>query len=280
MTLTVALFVCMDTIGKFLVQTYPVLQVTWARFFFHALALALVLRGRVLYTARSRQTLLQVGRGALMLSANLLFIAGVTVLPLISANAVLLVSPLLVTALAVPLLGEHVGVRRWTCVGAGLCGALIIIRPGFSVFQWASLFPLGAACCFALYQIATRQVSRHDTAMTSLFYTVSVGAPVTTLLMPFVWVTPDLKAWILMCGMGLIGGISHFTLIKAFTVAPAAVVSPFNYTNLVWATLLGFLVFNELPDRWTLLGAVIICTSGLYAFFREHKLRATRTLEG
>lgn len=264
----------MDAVGKYLTQSYPVFQITWARFFFHAVWLILFLRWRLVTVVRTRRLGLQLARGSLMLIANTLFIAGVSVMPLVSTNSILLVSPLVVTALSVPLLGEHVGPRRWACVVAGFIGALIIIRPGSGAMQWAALLPLGAACSFALYQIATRQLSQSDQPLTTLFYSAAVGAPITCLIMPFIWVAPDWQGWVMMAGMGLIGGISHFTLIKAFTAAPAAVVSPFNYTNLIWATVLGFIVFNELPDGWTLVGALIIIVSGLYAFFREQQQRS------
>ena len=273
MLLTVLLFVSMDTIGKYLTQSYPVLQITWARFFFHAVWLILFLRWRLLTVVRTQRLGLQLSRGLLMLIANTLFIAGVSVMPLVETNSILLLSPLFATALSALLLGEYVGPRRWACVFAACIGALIVIRPGLGIMQWAALFPLGAACSYALYQIATRQLSQSDPPLTSLFYTVAVGAPATTLLMPLVWVAPDGITWLLMAGMGLLGGLSHFTLIKAFTAAPVAVVTPFNYTNLIWATILGYFVFNELPDSWTILGAAIIIASGLYAFFREQQRR-------
>jgi drug/metabolite transporter (DMT)-like permease len=271
MLLTIVLFVSMDTIGKYLTQSYPVIQVTWARFFFHALWLGLFLGRRLPTVVRTRNPRLQLARGCLMLLANTLFVAGVSVMSLVDTTSILLTNPLIVTALSVPLLGEKVGPRRWACVAAGCVGALIIIRPGFGMMQWAALLPLGAACCFALFQIITRRLSQTDEPLTTLFYTISVGTPVTTLIMPFVWVMPDWQGWLLMAAMGLIGGVSHFTLIKAFATAPAAVVSPFTYTNLLWATLFGFIIFGELPDRWTVIGALIIVVSGLYAFFREQQ---------
>ena len=275
MLLTILLFVSMDTIGKYLTQSYPVLQITWARFFFHALWLILFLRWRLLTVVSTQRLGLQLTRGSLMLIANAFFIGGISVMPLVTNNSILLLSPLFATALSALLLAEYVGPRRWACVVAACLGALLIIRPGSGAVQLAALLPLGSALCFALYQIITRQVSQLDLPMTSLFYTVAVGAPVSSVLMPFVWVPPDAEGWLLMTGMGLLGGIGHFTLIKAFTAAPVAVVTPFTYTNLIWATLLGYLVFSELPDRWTVIGAAIIIASGLYAFFREQQRRAT-----
>ena len=277
MLLTVALFVSLDALAKYLTQYYPTLQVTWARFFFHAMWLIPVLRWRFFSIMRTRHITLQLSRGFLMFIANALFFAGVSLMPLVSASTIVMLSPLIVTALSVPLLGEQVGPRRWACVIAACIGALIVIRPGAGVLHWAALLPLGSALSYGLYQIATRHVGQVDPPMTTLFYSVSVGVPLTTLIMPFIWVAPDLKAWLLMAGLGLIGGVSHFTLIKAFAAAPVAVVAPFNYTNLIWATLFGFLLFQELPDRWTILGALIIATSGLYAFLREQKRRAEDT---
>ena len=210
-----------------------------------------------------------------MLAANTFFVAGVSMMPLVETHSILLLSPLLATALSVPLLGERVGLRRWSCIAAGFMGALIIIRPGLGVMQMAALFPLGAACSYALYQIATRQLSHSDPPLTTLFYTVAVGVPVTTLAMPFIWQAPDLYGWMLMAGMGLLGSISHFTLIKAFSAAPVAVVAPFNYTNMIWATVFGFIIFSELPDFWTLFGAAIIISSSLYAFAREQRRQSS-----
>ena len=275
MLLTAMLFVSMDTIGKYLTQSYPVFQVTWARFFFHALWLLVFLRWRIISVVRTQRLGLQISRGFYMLAANTFFVAGVSMMPLVETHSILLLSPLLATALSVPLLGERVGLRRWSCIAAGFMGALIIIRPGLGVMQMAALFPLGAACSYALYQIATRQLSHSDPPLTTLFYTVAVGVPVTTLAMPFIWQAPDLYGWILMAGMGLLGSISHFTLIKAFSAAPVAVVAPFNYTNMIWATVFGFIIFSELPDFWTLFGAAVIISSSLYAFAREQRRQSS-----
>lgn len=276
MLLTMLLFVGMDTIAKYLTQFYPVLQVSWARFFFHGVWVMLYLGPRLRPLAVARRPGLQILRGGCMLATTLLFFAGLHLLPLANASALMLVGPLMVTALSVPLLGETVGIRRWASVVVGFMGAMVIVRPGSGVFQLAALLPLAAAAFYALYQVITRKLSHIDQPMTTLLYTVSVGVPVTTLLLPWFWVTPDLIGWLLMIGVGLLGGVSHFTLIKAFENAPAAVLTPFSYSNLVWATLLGFLVFSELPDQWTVVGAIIIVSSGLYIFHREQVRRQDR----
>ena len=265
------LFVSMDTLAKYLTQSYPILQVVWARFFFHGIWLALYLNRQLPRYIRSQRVWLQLGRGTCLVVTTFLFFSAISLLPLADASAIMLVGPLVVTALSMPLLGEYVGPRRWASVIVGFAGALIIIRPGSDVMQWASLLPFAAACIYGLYQISTRILSRYDPPFTTLLYTVSVGLPLTSMLLPFVWVWPDSTGWLLMAGVGMLGGVSHFTLIKAFSAAPVVVVTPFSYSNMIWAISLGYMVFGELPDRWTLIGAGIIAGSGLYIFYREQQ---------
>lgn len=277
MVLTVVFMVTMDTIAKYLTRDYPVPQVVWARYAFHMLVLLLYLRGRALLVLRTRVLKLQLFRSVVMVLTSGVFVLGLSFVPLASASAILFVGPLLVTALSMPLLGEYVGPRRWAGVCVGFVGALVIIRPGTGVFEVAALLPLAAACGYALYQILTRRVARTDEPpMTSLAYTALLGAVITTLFVPFFWVTPDLEGLVLMTLLGLFGGLSHFTLIKAFEIASAPTLSPFGYTSIVWATLYGYFVFNELPDLPTFLGAGIIIVSGLYVFHRERAAERPR----
>jgi drug/metabolite transporter (DMT)-like permease len=212
---------------------------------------------------------LQVFRSILMAVMTGLYFAALQVLPLADTAAVMYVAPLIVTMLSVPLLGESVGPRRWASVCVGFLGVLIIIRPGAGVMQFAALLPLGAAVLHAFYQITTRKVSAVDAPLTSLVYTALVGAIVTTVWMPMVWQTPDVRGWGLMILMGLRGGGGHFALIKAFQAAPASTATPFGYTNLIWVTAYGFILFGALPDNWTIAGATIVVMSGLYIFRRE-----------
>lgn len=270
MLVTMLLFVSMDTVAKYLARDYPVAQVVWARFVFHALLLALFLGPRLRATAATRRPGLQILRSALLTITTILFFTGLSYLPLADASALMQIGPLVVTALSMPLLGEHVGVRRWAGVVIGFMGALIIVRPGTETMQPAAFFPLAAATSYGLYQIATRLLSRTDAPLTTLFYTPTIGALAMSAAMPFFWTTPDMAGWALMALIGLIGGVSHFTLIKAFASAPAATVSPFGYTSLIWATLYGLAVFGDFPDLWTIAGASIIAGSGLYILHREH----------
>jgi len=275
MLLTVFLFVSMDTVAKYLTQHYPVPQVVWARFSFHGLILVVYLGSRFHLLGHTRHLGLQITRATLLLSTTVFFFNGLYWLPLAAASAILLTGPLFTTALSMPLLGEPVGPRRWVGVLVGFIGALIIIRPGSGVMQWAALLPLGAAFCYALYQITTRKLAHYDPPLTTLLYSVSVGIPATTLVLPFYWIWPSPFHWGAMLGMGALGTISHFCLIKAMESAPAAVVAPFSYSNMLWATLLGFVVFGEFPDGWTLAGAGVLIVSGLYVFHREQVRRKT-----
>jgi len=278
MLVTGVCFVTMDALAKHLTQSYPVIQVVWARYVFHFLLLALVLGPRLARTVQTRHLGLQCLRSLLMLGATGLFFTSLSFIPLADATAVMFVAPIVVTALAMPLLGERVGPHRWAGVVVGFLGALIIIRPGTDTMDSAAMLAFGAASCYALYQIATRRLSGTEAPMTTLAYTALIGVLATSALVPFAWQPPTPTHWLAMAGLGLLGGAGHFALIKAFQFAPVATVTPFGYTNLIWATLFGYLIFGELPDGWTISGALVIASSGLYILHRErmrsHKARA------
>lgn len=268
-------WVAMDTIGKHLVQVgHPVWQVTWARYAFHLMVmLPLLARGRL--TVRSTRPVLQLLRSGLLLIVTFLVYTALVFLPLATVNAIGFLAPLLITALSVPLLGEQVGWRRWTAVVVGFVGVLILIRPGAGMDP-ALLIPVGVALCNALYQIATRILARHDSSMTTLFWTAIGGFVISTLLLPFHWKQPDLAGWGMMIVLGALGCLSHLAMIQAFARAPAAVIAPFVYTQLVWVIPVGYLVFGDLPDAWTLIGASVIVGSGLYVWYRETRRGAAQ----
>ena len=268
MLLTMGFFVSADATAKYLMRSYPVIEVTWGRFLFHMLLLLPFLLGRGGIVFRSARPRLQLARSALQIGSTLFYFGAIAILPLATAVSISFVQPLLITMLSVPLLGEKVGPRRWTAVLIGFLGVLIIIRPaGFA--QWAVLLPLGSAACSAFYNITTRLVARLDRVETSLFYTAVGGFLMASLAVPFAWQTPELKGWALMALTGALSGSGHFCIIQAYQRASAAILAPFSFTQLIWATLIGFLIFGDLPDGWTLLGAVIIVGSGLYVFYRE-----------
>jgi drug/metabolite transporter (DMT)-like permease len=272
-----SMFVGLDTVAKYLAQTYPVPQVLWARYIFHMVFIVLFLGRRLPLTLRTTRLGLQLLRSVFLLTATGFFFTAISVVPLADATAIMFVAPILVTALSMPLLREYVGPRRWASVFIGFLGALIIIRPGTEAMDPAALFALGAAGAYGFYQIATRRLSGSDTAYTTLFYSGSVGALATSLVVPFFWVPPSPADWVIMASLGLFGGLGHFALIKALEAAPVATVTPFNYASLLWATLLGFMVFGDLPDIWTALGAAIIAGSGLYIVYRERLRRIADT---
>ena len=250
MALTSALFVVMDAIAKELTQSYPTNQITWARFAFHALFVALVLNVKLRDSLKSQRLGLQLLRSCFMLITNLLFFAGLMWLGLAESSAIMYVAPLVVTLLSMPILGEPVGWRRMLSVAIGFLGAMIIIRPGAVAFDWALLLPLAAAFSHAGYQLTTRLVARADDAMTSLAYTAVVGTVVSSFGLAFGWKTPDLEGWLGFAAIGLVGCLAHFTFIKAFAAANAAVVAPFGYLSLLWAVLIGFLFFGDACQRY------------------------------
>lgn len=272
MLLTMGLFVSMDTVAKWLTQHYPVPQVIWARYVFHFLLLAVFLNVRLPRLLRSAKPKLQVLRSLMLVFTTTLFFFGISQIPLATASALMYTAPLLVTVLSIPLLGESVGPRRLASVAVGFLGALVILRPGADAFEPAALLPLAAAGAYAMYQLTTRMLSAVDAPLTTLLYTALVGAVLATPVVPFVWQAPDALGWALMVAVGGLGAISQFCLIKAFQAAPASVVTPFGYSSVLWATLYGFLVFGDLPDGFTILGAGIVVASGLYIWHRERRL--------
>lgn len=269
-------FVSLDTLAKELTQSYPVGQVVWARYTFHFVLLALFLGPRLRRTLYSQRPGLQILRSLLLLCATGLAFAALRLAPLADIIAIMFVVPILVTVLSVPLLGERVGIYRWSSVGIGFLGAMIIVRPGTDTMEPAALLALLGACSYALYQIATRRLSTIDAPLTTLAYSAAPGVLITSALVPFIWVAPTALDWLAMIGLGLLGGLGHFALIKAFQTAPAATIAPFGYSSLIWATLFGFVIFGDLPDGWTVAGALVVTGSGLYIAHRE-RLRARQT---
>jgi drug/metabolite transporter (DMT)-like permease len=269
------LFACMDAGSKLLAEHHSIIQILWVRFVSLAIIAGwLAQRQGGSSALRTRHFWLQSLRSMLLVIEIGLFILTITVLPLAETHAILAVTPLLVTALSVPLLGERVGLRRWSAIGVALVGVLIILRPGLGAIHPLALLALLCSVMFALYQILTRIVSRVDPPLTTLFYTALVGVGGLTLIIPFYWTNPDLAGWALFGLVAALGAGGHFLLIKALQLAPASTLQPFSYTILIWATLIGFLVFGNLPDLLTVVGAIVITLSGIYSFARERRLRA------
>ncbi|MDP6691067.1 MAG: DMT family transporter [Alphaproteobacteria bacterium] len=269
--LSMLLLSLMDLLAKYLGQSLPVAQTTWARYFFQFVIMAAIFwPRRGLGLIRTSRPGLQLFRSLLLLFCTVIFFTAINYMSLADAVAISFVSPLMVTALSVPLLGEAVGRRRWSAVAVGFIGAMIIIRPGMGVMHWAAWMLLGLALAFALYQITTRMLSQTDDPMATLFISAVVGAVFASLVVPFYWQTPATAyIWLLLAGMGVLGGLGHYILIRSLEFAPVAVLAPLSYTALMWNTLFGYLVFGDLPDRWTLIGAAILIATGIYILYRE-----------
>lgn len=265
-----ALFIGMSAVVRHLARDYPMSQIIWARYFFHCVLMLALFPHRIPTFLVSGRKVLQVSRGVLMLLATMFNFAALQFLPLADISAIAFTTPLIATALSVFVLGEHVGPRRWGAVAVGFLGALIVIRPSPGLFHWPVLIPLGMACLYALYQIATRLTRDAADPLNALFYTALTGAALTLPFLLFGWRTPDgFQDWLLLASLGVLGGTGHFMVIEAYRRAPVSVIAPFGYTEIVWALLAGYFLFAEIPDRWTLAGAAIIAGSGLYVLHRE-----------
>lgn len=267
-------FSVMDTLTKMAVQIYPAPQILWIRYMIFAgvtLVHGLRRRGRYLFVTRALA--LQLFRGFLLSGEILIFIFAFRYLPLADVQAIAAAGPLITTALSVPVLREQVGVRRWSAIGVGAMGVMIIIRPGFAAFDPMLLVPLFGISLYALYQVLTRRAARYDDAATTVLYTGVTGLFAMTCVGPFFWIMPDWPGLALMVGIGVIGLTGHGLLIKALSLAPASVLQPLNYLMLPWAVLWGYLFYDDLPDLATVLGAAVVVASGIYTFHRERVVR-------
>jgi drug/metabolite transporter (DMT)-like permease len=267
------IFACQDTVTKQLAQTYDAPQILWVRFlFFGVFAVILSSWNQPLkQVVKAHRPLLQIVRSLLIVLEISAFVLAIRVLSLAETHALFASFPLMVTAMSALILRERVGIRRWTAVLVGFSGVLIILRPGFGVFQLESLIALSAALMFSIYHVLTRIVSRNDSSNTSMLYMAVIGAAIMTCIGPLYWIEPTPQAWRLLALLSLTGAVGHLLLIKALECAPASVLQPFNFTLLVWATLMGYIVFNNLPDMWTLIGGAVVVASGLYTIYRERQ---------
>jgi drug/metabolite transporter (DMT)-like permease len=254
MCCAVALFACLDATAKYLNTQMDSLAIAWARYT-SAFLLTLIVSNPF-----TTPGLLRTAQPGL---------------------SIIFTVPFIVAAVSGPMLGEWIGWRRWSAIAFGFCGVLVITRPGLGGMHPAAFFSLGAAICYGLYAVITRIVSRTDSNQTSLFYGNMIGALVMLPVIPFVWEQPS--NWIIalmMAGTGILGSLGHFCLIAGHKLAPASVLSPFVYTQLVWVVILGFLVFDQVPSGWTMAGAAMVIGSGLYLLYRERKLGKSTTSEG
>jgi drug/metabolite transporter (DMT)-like permease len=212
---------------------------------------------------------LQILRGLAVTGSSVLFVFGVRQMSMAEATTISFLSPLLITILSIPLLGEVVGVRRWGAVLVGMLGVLIVVRPGTGGFQPAAFWGMASSFCWAAALIITRKIATTDQPTTTLLCSAGIGAVVLTFLVPLAWTWPTASQWALVLLLGVFSSLGQWMVILAHRQAPASLLAPFSYSQLIWATTLGFLVFGALPDRWTLVGAAVIVASGLYTAHRE-----------
>jgi drug/metabolite transporter (DMT)-like permease len=269
----VACFSIADTISKTLASRYPVPLLVWARWGAQVIAMLVWLAPSMgVRMVHTRQLRMQLVRGVLLMLSTIFFYLALRHLPLAEATALNYMTPMLVIVIAIVFLGERLTLARGAFVVAGLAGMLMIVQPGADIFQGASLFALGSASCYALYQITTRMLAGEDPRVT-LFYPALVGVGIMTLVWPWFGSRMDV-AWAdvgLMLCLGVLGTIGHFLLILAFQRAPASALTPFTYVHLVFATTIGWLVFGDLPGALTFAGMALIAGSGLWLTWHERR---------
>jgi drug/metabolite transporter (DMT)-like permease len=241
-----------DVTAKYLSASLPPIEITWIRFLvFAVIMMPAMISGSPLYALKTDRRKLHFVRGATVLGSSLF-----------------------VTALSIVFLNEVVGLRRWIATGVGLLGVIIILRPGTSAFHAAAFFPLISALCWACTLIMTRMLSGTERAITTMTYSSIAGVCILSLLVPFVWVTPTWQAVAFGVFIGIASTAGQWIVVMAFRYADASVLAPFSYTQLVWVSVLGFFVFGEVPDVWTVTGAAFIVASGLYTAHRERVRRS------
>ncbi|NRB04739.1 MAG: DMT family transporter [Rhodobacteraceae bacterium] len=270
------LFALQDGLSRHLAGEYNVLMVVMLRYWFFALfviAIAMRSAGGIRAAAATKQPLLQIGRGVLLVLEICVMVYAFTLLGLVESHAVFTCYPLLVAALSGPILGEHVGWRRWSAIGVGFVGVLIILQPGMGVFDPAALVPLTSAMMFALYGLLTRHAAKLDSAATSFFWTGIAGAVTITAIGIWSWEPMSQTDWFWMGCLCLTGVSGHWLLIKCYEVAEASAVQPFAYFQLVFAAGIGLVLFREELAANIVIGAAIIVAAGLFTFWRERVQR-------
>ena len=264
-----------DVTAKYLSATLPSVEIAWLRFVvFTLIMLPAMLPGSALGGFKTERLPLQVLRGAALLGASLLFISGLRYLPIAVASATGFVSPLFVTALSIVLLAETVGIRRWLATAVGLIGVLIVLRPGTGAFNAAAFFPIASALSWAFTLIITRMLSGKEPAVVTMTYSAVTGLFILTIMVPFVWVAPTWHDILFGVLIGVASTAGQWIVVLAYRYADASVLAPFSYTQLLWVSILGFFLFGEVPDVWTVTGAAFIVASGLYIAHRERIRRA------
>lgn len=276
MCVACALFPIQNAVVKLLTGLYPYQEVVWVRLATHLVLMCVVfLPRRGLALLRTRAPVQQVICSAGLLGATVFFFSAAKSVGVTEAIAISFISPLVVTFLAWPLLGERITVIRLASVVIGFAGVLIVIRPGSSVFQWASLLIVASSVSYAVYQIIVRRVAAVDSPATTAFYSALGCTLVTSLFVPFHWKTPDnWRDVALMLSLGVSGGFGHYCVARAFSYAPANLIAPLNYTQMIGSVVVGYLVFAEVPDFYTWIGSAVIIVAGLLVGWQGRRKRS------
>ena len=264
----------MDGFAKYLSSDLPVLQITWARYFFTvAFTLPIMFfffRKNLVWTDKPK---LQLIRGLILLTANVCFFYSISIISLAKALTLAFIAPLIVTAFSPIFLGEKVGFRRWAAVIIGFIGSMVVIRPGFVEINLASLAALGTGVMYGFYLIITRKLSSSDNPLLTLLLTGVVGAIIISFVMPFVWIKPTLNQWSMMAAIGIFACVGHLFIILSLKYADASKLAPFSYFEIVTNIIIGYYFFSDFPDKWTFLGLFIIILSGIYISRRENIIK-------
>jgi len=267
-------FSAVDAQAKYLTQYLPPLQIVWSRQLGLFFGVLLLIGIRGFAVMRTNHPVLQVSRGMAAALSATLFIIGLNYVPLADAVSVTFIAPMVVTVLGAVVLGERVGIHRWSATAIGFLGTLVVIRPGFDSFHPGLLLPFSAAILFALRQIISRHIGHRDRTETTVAYTAITASLMLSLSLPFVWTPVDSTHLILvMAAMSLMAALGEFLVIRALEIGLAVFVSPLHYTIIIWASLYGYLLFGQFPDGWTWAGSAIIVASGLYVMHRERVRR-------
>lgn len=268
-----SIFSIMNAMVKHLSVELPTAEIVWMRNLSHLVFVVLLLgpvMGRRLFVSRRLGS--QIVRSCFLLGSNIFYFTAMATVPLAEASAISFVSPFLVAIAAAFILGERVGIAHWVAIGVGFLGAMIIIQPGSGHLPWQAVFVLGSSCCYSVYQVMTRGVAGDDTPETSVFYASLVGSVLTSLAVPFFWQTPSgWLTWVKLCSLGIFGGLGHYCVARALMWGPAPVISPFQYVQLVAASLFGYFIFGDIPSIWTYVGAVVIIGSGVSIALRARR---------
>lgn len=269
---------------KWLSDAYPAVELTFLRCLFGFIPVLFVVRGsggiRALHTRRPARHLI---RALYWCGAFILSFLSLKFLPLAEAVSLSFLSPIFMTALSVPMLGERVGVHRWSAVIVGFVGVLFMTRPNGEFLQLGTLFGIGSALCSAFGALSVRQLSRSETTAAITCYMHVFAALILAVTLPFAWVTPTWAAGLVMVAIGLLGGTGQYLSTQSLSWAPAAAIAPFSYTQIIWAVILGYVIWGDLPDLTLAIGIALVIASGVYICIRElhwQRLAATRSTEG